>query len=96
MATTKASKKPKKEEAEQGPVKVEVYKKDDEAPKPQSIWNRGFSPVNIFLFMIAALLLAFAIAEPGRNLLDFIAGIVFIGVLVKIAIDGYGIKLGGN
>jgi hypothetical protein len=68
--------------------KEQILAYNDDLPIQKKELNKQVWILNIALFIVAAVLLALAIAEPGRGL-DMIAGVVFVFVLVKIGIDGY-------
>jgi len=68
--------------------KEQILAYNDDLPIQKKELNKQVWILNIALFIVASVLLALAIAEPGRGL-DMIAGVVFVFVLVKIGTDGY-------
>lgn len=65
--------------------KLDTYRQDLERKGP---FEKALTPLNIFLFVVAALIMALAIIEPSR-VLDFVAAIGFLLVMGKIILDGY-------
>lgn len=74
---------PKKRKKKVG--KLQAY---DIKTKQKSPFEKALTPLNVSLFLIMAVLVALAIIEPSR-VLDFVAGLGFIIVLLKIMYDGY-------